>query len=320
MGQTKIIIKYIVLLITIILLIILGIKFAYNGLDNMDDSKSVNSKIISSKPEKNTKSRQINEVKSAISKPENTNAMPWDNGKSEKLYQFMMDWGPKMGQAYKKYTPDNNVNYYGIKYPDELNNNSTVVDGQPVSIGYSEQGIGENDYNVVAVYSDAETTNTMNAHLYLFTIHNNQPVALVTMQNQGAPDGKYHFSETKNTDVSSNFANIVGKIRTNDTDSSSQVTDVALDPAHFAATLMVGWKNDGNVQSENGTYSLTSNGGEIGYGNAASTILYTINGNQVELKVYSGKVYDTTTVSKVKDYYNAHKDAVDQQLKMMDRY
>ncbi len=37
-------------------------------------------------------------------------------------------------------------------------------------------------YALVAVYSDAETQPEMQKHLYLFTIVNNQPLVLVTMQ------------------------------------------------------------------------------------------------------------------------------------------
>ena len=154
----------------------------------------------------------------------------WNANKSAQLAAFMSDWGPKMNQEYKSYTPESNVNYYGAQYPDELSKNNTAVDDSPVSIEWSGNGEGNKDYAVVAVYSDAEqgrTPGVMDSHLYLFTIHNGQAVALVTMQNQGAEDGKIHFSPTKNTDVSSNFTKIFNNQAASETNQPSDSTSDA---------------------------------------------------------------------------------------------
>ncbi len=187
------------------LVVLMGLMLAGCG-QTQKKTTSTSSSSTSVSKKVNTSSKENSSSENSQSKQ-----TQWNNSKATQLANFMSSWGPTMNQDYKSYTPDNNVNYYGVKYPDELSKDSTVVDGSPVSIEWSSNGEGNKSYEVVAVYSDAEQghTKTMAVnHLYLFTIHDGQPVALVTMQNQGAEDGKYHFSPTKNTDVSSNFTKI----------------------------------------------------------------------------------------------------------------
>ena len=45
----------------------------------------------------------------------------------------------------------------------------------------------------------------MQKHLYLFTIVNNQPLVLVTMQNQGDPYGYLYFGATDNAELRAGF-------------------------------------------------------------------------------------------------------------------
>lgn len=277
-----------------------------NNHTNSSSSTSIKKQLKSSK-----------KAKSSVSKTTPSANTLWNTKKDRQLAQFIAAWGPSMNQIYKEYTPDNNVNYYGVRYPNELVKNTTVVDGTPVSIEYSKNGKGNKDYEVVAVYSDAENQETMNAHLYLFAIRNNQPVALVTMQNQGAEDGKYHFSETKNSDVSKNFSSIFNNQGTSFKKNSTTTTSNKLDPDHVAATLLVEWHNNVDGSDVSAEYYADSTGGEFGDGVLPSTSKYYIVGNMVKITTYAGKFSQQIPFSEVEKYYEEHKETVDHQLSLM---
>ena len=40
--------------------------------------------------------------------------------KKAQLQQFMADWGQRMNQTYKEYTPGNSINFNGVQAPDGL--------------------------------------------------------------------------------------------------------------------------------------------------------------------------------------------------------
>lgn len=125
----------------------------------------------------------------------------------------MADWGQRMNQTYKEYTPGNSINFNGVQAPDGLVGNVTMqpaIGQHPIYLEWSENGQVKDGYALVAVYSDAETQPEMQKHLYLFTIVNNQPLVLVTMQNQGDPYGYLYFGATDNAELRAGFEKIVG--------------------------------------------------------------------------------------------------------------
>lgn len=137
----------------------------------------------------------------------------WDQEKSEKLSQFMTTWGATMKQAYQAYSPSRNVSLYGLSLPESVlgsgNKWQAVIDGQPIPIVWSEDGLGDS-YELVAVYSDAESQPYLQQHVYFFTIVSGVPKVLVTSQNQGNDNDYLHFRETENTQLNEGFAEIVG--------------------------------------------------------------------------------------------------------------
>lgn len=137
----------------------------------------------------------------------------WNTAKAAKLQEFMNSWGQTMGQSYKDYYPKNNVDFYGLDLPDDLigttKTQPMAVDDQIVTGEWSETGNSSGDYSIVAVYSDAETAPYAGKHVYFFAFYNQQPVVLVSMQNQGMPDKAFHFSKTENQDLKNGFSNIV---------------------------------------------------------------------------------------------------------------
>lgn len=83
----------------------------------------------------------------------------WDSEKDLKLNEFMVSWGTTMKQEYKQYNQSESVDMYGVMLPEEILSNkwTVAVDESPVSIEWSANGKGTKDYQLVAVYSDADT-------------------------------------------------------------------------------------------------------------------------------------------------------------------
>ena len=157
-------------------------------------------------------SQSIESTSETISAPETA----WNAEKSGALDSFMTSWGQEMGQTYGAYQPNNNVNYYGVQFPSEVVGANAkmpiAINDIIVSSEWSETGESSADYSIVAAYSDAQTGSpkaSMSRHDYLFGFTNDQPVVLVSMQNQGMPDGALHFRLTENAALTNGFRGIV---------------------------------------------------------------------------------------------------------------
>ncbi|MFC0424834.1 DUF4767 domain-containing protein [Lactiplantibacillus plajomi] len=139
----------------------------------------------------------------------------WDEQKQQQLATFMTSWGTTMKQDYDSYRPGHNTDFYGLKYPAELTKGNLVANNEDASFEWSKTGKGHADYEVVGIYSDVAHADSVSAHLYFFTIHQGQPVVLITEQNQGNSENKVYFKTTANTDLSGGFSRIVeGKTST----------------------------------------------------------------------------------------------------------
>lgn len=136
---------------------------------------------------------------------------PWNEVKGDKLHQFVMSWGETMGQTYEEYGPGNDVDLYGLKLPKVILENENgwkaALAGAPISIVWSEDGLGDG-YELVAVFSDAETQPYLEKHVYLFVIVSGVPKVLVTSQNQGNENNYLHFKETGNMQLRDGFSEI----------------------------------------------------------------------------------------------------------------
>lgn len=157
-------------------------------------------------------SQSMESTSETISEPETA----WNAEKSGALDSFMTSWGQEMGQTYGAYQPNNNVNYYGVQFPSEVVGANAkmpiAINDIIVSSEWSETGESSADYSIVAAYSDAQTGSpkaSMSRHVYLFGFTNDQPVVLVSMQNQGMPDGALHFRLTENAALTNGFQGIV---------------------------------------------------------------------------------------------------------------
>lgn len=127
---------------------------------------------------------------------------PWNAKKSQELADFMVSWGQGMGQyPYKDIT--NQVASANISFDSQ----------NPADITYSEDGLSDSEYTLVASYEYWYTD--MLLHRYLFVIlRDGTPQVLYSQNNQGATANDITFAyiiekETENTDLKNGFANIV---------------------------------------------------------------------------------------------------------------
>ncbi len=162
-----------------------------------------NNQSSSSQP---TTSSSQKKTSSSSTKSNNKKASTlWNNSKDKQLESFINQWAPTMHQSYTKYDGTTPIKTsVGATYPTDLNKES--VDGGSSTIGWSKDGEGKYDYNVVAIYNYDKTVAPIGRITYLFAFHNGQPVALVDQSNNGGPVAL----PTQNTQVQSNFEKIAG--------------------------------------------------------------------------------------------------------------
>lgn len=189
---------------------------AISKLDEVIEVKKGSEKLIEyAKKEKNDLETQKDEPKKDDSKKESgekeeSNDL-WNSSKADNLKRFMSDFSQTMGQDYKEYSQSKDVDLYGIKLPSEVLKGKwkMAVDNQPVQLEWSKTGKGKSQYQLVAVYSDAETQPNMEKHVYFFTIEDGQPKVMITQQNQGNEESYLHFKESQNADLNDSFQSIV---------------------------------------------------------------------------------------------------------------
>ncbi|RHH69032.1 MULTISPECIES: DUF4767 domain-containing protein [Vagococcus] len=210
-----------------------------------------------------------------------------------------------MGQNYKEYNQSNSVDLYGLKVPGDIFNGTwtMAINNQPVQVEWSETGEGSAPYQLVAVYSDADTQPYLQKHVYFFIIENGQPKVYVTQQNQGNNENYLHFSETQNPDIKAGFSQIVGdKQISSNTDTSTGITNFD-DAKNYLLDNKASWnyatqeKNASNIE----VISVNENNKEQhqdGNGNFYTLVIQTddndgsTTGGGKQFRVYTdGRIY-----------------------------
>ena len=203
-------------------------EIKYNPTENLENGSKVDVEITLNKEEAQKKGLKVSgtfkrtltvtglseEKNEKKEEPKTTGTAYWNKNKGEKLYQFVKSWEKSLNQSYKEYTPDNRVNFYGLKLPGEtetVGNVRLVLEGDRlVNMKWSPEGNYKDVYNIVAVFSDVGTSGKNHFfHLYYFTILNGEPIVLITEQNQGNDKGYLYFRRTANVDLQKGFENIV---------------------------------------------------------------------------------------------------------------
>lgn len=142
----------------------------------------------------------------------------WNEEKSVQLRDYILtNWGPALGQTYKAYTPATLGNFFGVPIPDGVLTATAVMtpdlNGQSPELFWSMDGLAQaHQLAVVAVYADSEGNRSMSQHLYLFTVNaQGQGQVWITQQNQGNPENKLYFTETKNEELRNFFTQLLGR-------------------------------------------------------------------------------------------------------------
>ena len=137
----------------------------------------------------------------------------WDDSKSAELATFMQSWGQEMGQQYRSYDDHVQANYYGLQVPQDILDGkwTTVINQTPVSVEWSENGEGQADFQIVAIYSDIDHATPAGGHLYFFGFQQKQPKVLITQQNQGNQNNYLYFKETANESLKNAFIQLANR-------------------------------------------------------------------------------------------------------------
>lgn len=128
----------------------------------------------------------------------------WSEAKDGRLKDYMDDFSEKMDQDYIKYNGVGSLpTSTGTSYPRDFD--ELLMNGSHISIGWAPKGVGNYDYNVVAIYNHDGTEPPMPNHItYFFAFHNGQPIVLVDQSRDGDPV----VSETQNKELKDTFAQI----------------------------------------------------------------------------------------------------------------
>lgn len=187
--------------------VLLGIGLAGCGNNaskhNSTHKKGNNTEVVSSK-----KDISIHNSTSQKQEADSNNNL-WNDNKNNKLNSYIMSWEKTLNQNYTEYSPSHPLNYMGYEYPTIFPKQKITVQGQPVTVEWSNNGKGNKDYEVVAIYSDLRNTQAPSPHLYFFTIHNDRPVVLITQQTQGNDNNTVDFHPTENKDLANAFTAII---------------------------------------------------------------------------------------------------------------
>lgn len=264
------------------LLVVLGASvLLLAGCGNHNSSSSQSTTSSSKLGKTSTKSTHKNKESNAL----------WNTKKDNQLKSFINEWAPQMHQSYTKYDGAHSLKTsVGTKYPDDLK--KVNVEGSKSSIGWSKDGNGKYEYNVVAIYNyDGNVPPLPNHITYFFAFHDGQPVALVDQSRDGTPD----LTETKNNDVKSHFVDIANGngSSTSPNSSSSNVGNSASNnksndgltrDTKLVALMVYQEAKPGYdiTRTPNGLMMNTLNGRNvIGAGTGVSDVQFLINGDTV---------------------------------------
>lgn len=137
----------------------------------------------------------------------------WDDSKTAELATFMQSWGQEMGQQYRSYDDHVQANYYGLQVPQDIFDGkwTTVINQTPFSVEWSENGEGQADFQIVAIYSDIDHATPAGGHLYFFGFQQKHPKVLITQQNQGNQNNYLYFKETANESLKNAFIQLANR-------------------------------------------------------------------------------------------------------------
>ncbi|MEY8737060.1 DUF4767 domain-containing protein [Lactobacillus sp. AN1001] len=270
-------------------LTIISIGLLVGACSNSKVSENSKTKSESSKTSTSVKKSSRSKASSTSIKPKEAKQETalWNKQKDEELQKFISEWQVGMGQSYTKYDGSTSLRVLsGTVYPDIFNGGGVYMDNNRLSIGWSDNGEGPYDYNVVAIYNYNNSTPPGGHITYLFAFHNGEPVTLVDQ----TMDDKVRVHETQNADVKAAFQRIAGKQV-----ASSNATDekTTREPTFNELAVMTYIEGYGQrnvdvakVPADRGMldlyYMTSSQEYGIGQGNSYNSILVQQDGNNMK--------------------------------------
>lgn len=232
-----------------------------NGSSKLIEYAKKDKKDIASKKDSAKKEDSKDEEKT--SEKESDKKALWDESKKDSLRGFMVKFSHTMGQNYKEYNRHDSVDLYGVSLPADILNDEwkMAVNNQAVQVEWSDNGLGNAPYQLVAVYSDADTQPYMQKHVYFFVIEDGQPKVYVTQQNQGNDKNYMYFTETQNAEIKQGFSQIVEGNSPSSTTDNKQSNVTYENNKMLAAKVLIKMSNlsADELLSKNITYSLYQN-------------------------------------------------------------
>lgn len=196
--------------------------------NNSSNSSHSNKSAESSQSAVSSSEEKTSSTKKTVKTKKTTEAL-WDQSKDEKLAAFMKTWGASMDQNYIKRGPGNDTTSVGLHFPSDLDGKipgshfkGIKYDRQSYTAGWSDNGEGNKDINVVAIYEMPPKTMTY-YHIYLFAFQNGKPIVYHTEQNQ--PQEYFYFDKTENQDLENGFDQIATTGKEPDNSTSGKDSD-----------------------------------------------------------------------------------------------
>ena len=119
--------------------------------------------------EQNSSNSEQGKKSSFMPKEKTKSSSLWNASKDEKLSSFIDKWSVTMHQDYDKYDGVNDIETStGTTYPRDLSN--VTVNGQSSSIGWSKDGKGDYEYNVVAIFTITMMTTPLPNHIIIYLL------------------------------------------------------------------------------------------------------------------------------------------------------
>ncbi len=133
----------------------------------------------------------------------------FQKAQADELTSFMKNWE---GKDYEAFTPEEDVNFYGVMLPNDLLAGKMKLQiGDKVFQPTWWEVAKPEDFQIVGLYSNANTADFGTAKAYLFALDNGKAGVYETMQNQGNEEGTLAFTPAENSALQEYLQQLINK-------------------------------------------------------------------------------------------------------------
>lgn len=130
----------------VIISILVIFSLLLSGCNKKESTKEQGTSTIKSEETSfsNSSASDTTATKPDSSSQDSNSVALWNSEKARELNQFVIEWGKTMKQTYREYTPDQNVDLYGLQLPQTVLSGEgewqAVIDKIPIQLEWSEDG------------------------------------------------------------------------------------------------------------------------------------------------------------------------------------